>query len=155
MNKINEFGLYPNEHEKLFNVWRNMIRRCYDIQSDRYYAYGKRGIIVCDEWKNDFHCFVRFAVSNGWKDGLSIERIDCNGNYCPENCKFITMAEQARNKTSNVLITYNGETKCVVEWCEILGLKPKTIYKRIYDGHTDPMLILYNGNLRELRKVGA
>ena len=80
---------------------------------------------------------------------------DHDGNYCPENCTFITMAEQARNKTNNVLIKYNGEERCVVEWCEILNLKPKTVYKRIYDGHTDPNAILYQGDLRDLRKSMA
>lgn len=63
------------------------------------------------------------------------------------------MAEQARNKTNNVLLEHNGEIKCVAEWCEILNLKSKTVYKRIYDGHTDTNVILYKGDLRELRKV--
>lgn len=148
-NKVN---LPSNEYETLFNVWRNMINRCYNVNSDRYYTYGERGIKVCDEWRNDFKKFAKWAVDNGWRVGLSIERKDRDGMYCPENCTFITMAEQARNKTNNVFLTYNGETKCVVEWCEKLGLKAKTIYKRIYDGHTDPNVILYKGDLRELRR---
>lgn len=130
-----------------------MIRRCYNKESERYYTYGARGITVCGEWKNNFRAFAKWAVENGWKPTLSIERKDHDGNYCPENCAFITMAEQARNKTNNVLIEYNGEERCVVEWCEILNLKPQTVYKRIYDGHTDPNVILYQGDLRELRKT--
>lgn len=151
-NKVN---LPSNEYEMLFGVWRNMIRRCYEKNSDRYYTYGARGITVCSEWRNNFINFAKWAVDNGWKTGLSIERKNHDGMYCPENCTFITMAEQARNKTNNVLISYNGETRCVVEWCEILGLKAKTVYKRIYDGYTDPNVILYKGDLRELRKVMA
>lgn len=149
-NKVN---LPSGEYELLFNVWRNMIQRCYNKESDRYYTYGARGITVCDEWRNNFRDFAKWAVDNGWTPKLSIERKDHDGMYCPENCTFITMAEQARNKTNNVLIEYNGETKCVMEWCEILNLNPKTVYKRIYDGHTEPSVILHQGDLRELRKV--
>ena len=155
MGKLNKFGVSSYEDERLYDGWNNMLKRCYNKESDRYYAYGKRGITVCEEWQNDFKVFAKWAIKNGWKLGLSIERKDHNENYCPENCTFITMAEQARNKTNNVFVEYNGQTKCVVEWCEILGLKPKTIYKRIYDGHTDPDVILYKGDLRELRKVTA
>lgn len=151
-NKVN---LPPYEYELLFNVWRNMIQRCYNKESERYYTYGARGITVCEEWRSNFRVFAKWAVENGWNKNLSIERKDHDGNYCPENCTFITMAEQARNKTNNVFLEYNGEIKCVVEWCEILGLKPKTIYKRIYDGHTDPNVILYKGDLRELRRTTA
>lgn len=153
--KRNKVNLPPDEYELLFNVWRNMIQRCYNKESERYYTYGARGITVCGEWKNNFRAFAKWAVENGWKPTLSIERKDHDGNYCPENCTFITMAEQARNKTNNVLIEYNGQERCVVEWCEILNLKPQTVYKRIYDGHTDPNVILYQGDLRELRKTTA
>lgn len=151
MNK-NEFGIPPKEYERLYNVWRNMVRRCHDPQSDRYYTYGARGIFVCDEWKGNFHAFVKFAIENGWRQGLSIERIDLDKGYSPSNCTFITMSEQARNKTTNVLIKYKGKTKCVMEWCEELGLNPKTIYKRIYDGHKNPEIILHKGNLRQKRR---
>lgn len=152
MAKINELGLSSSDYERLYNVWKNMISRCYDTKSQRYYTYGARGITVCDEWRNDFKCFAKWAVENGWKRGLSIERKDLNGKYCPDNCTFITMAEQARNKTSNVLITHNGETHCVVEWCELLNLKPKTIYRRVYAGYTDSSIILYDGDLRDLKR---
>lgn len=153
--KRNKVNLSSADYEALFNVWRNMIHRCYDKKSDRYYTYGARGIKVCEEWKENFRSFAKWAVDNGWEKGISIERKNHDGMYCPENCTFITMAEQARNKTNNVMLTYKGKTKCVVEWCEILKLNPKTIYKRIYDGHTDASVILYGGDLRELRKVGT
>lgn len=149
----NKVGLSSEEYERLFNVWRNMIQRCYNKNSERYYTYGARGIVVCDEWKNNFKEFAKWATDNGWKIGLSIERKDFNKSYCPENCIFITMKEQARNKTNNVFLTINGVTKCVVEWCENLNLDPKTAYARIYRGYTDPEIILYDGDLRERRKV--
>lgn len=148
----NELNMSSQDYEKLYNVWKNMKSRCYDKNSDRYYTYGARGIRICEEWKNNFRVFAKWAYQNGWKVGLSMERKDHNGNYCPENCTFITMAEQARNKTSNVLVTYNGETKCVVEWAEIIGIDPKTIYARIYRGITEPEVVLYKGNLKELSR---
>lgn len=148
----NKVGLSSEDYERLFNVWRNMIRRCYDPENDRYYTYGAKGITVCDEWKNDFKCFAKWAVDNGWKVGLSIERKDINQGYSPSNCTFITMKEQARNKSTNVLLTLNGKTKCVAEWSEIIGLDAKVIYARISRGYTDPSIILYAGDLRELRK---
>lgn len=147
----NELNMASQDYEKLYNVWKNMKSRCYDKNSDRYYTYGARGIKICEEWKNNFRVFAKWAYQNGWKVGLSIERKDHNGNYCQENCTFITMNEQARNKTNNVLVTYDGETKCVAEWAEIIGIDAKTIYARLYRGITDPEIILYNGNLSELR----
>ncbi len=151
MNK-NALGLSSPDYEKLYNVWKNMKSRCYDKKSERYYTYGKRGIRVCQEWRNNFRLFAKWAVENGWNTELSIERRNHNGDYCPENCTFITMAEQARNKTSNVLVSFNGKTKCVVEWAEEIGIDSKTIYARIYRGEKDPSIILYKGDLRELRK---
>lgn len=148
----NKVGISSKDYEKLFNVWRNMIRRCYDQNSDRYYTYGNRGITVCDEWKNNFKQFAKWAVENGWQVGLSIERKDYDGMYCPENCTFITMAEQARNKTNNVLITMNGETKCVAEWCETLNLDAKTVYARIYRGIKEPEILLFEGNLKDFKR---
>jgi len=150
--KRNPFGLSSVDYEKLFGVWQNMIKRCYNENSDRYYTYGARGIKVCDKWKDDFHAFAEWAVKNGWKPNLSIERKDLDGNYCPDNCTFITMKEQARNKTSNVRITYQGITKCIAEWCEIFGLPDKTIYMRYARGIREPEVLFYNGDLRCLRK---
>lgn len=151
----NMFGLKTKEYEKLYSLWSNMIRRCCNPSSERYYTYGKRGISVCEEWKNNFHSFAKWCLENGWKPNLSIDRIDVNGNYEPNNCSFITMSEQARNKTNNVLITHNGETKCVAEWAEKTGIDAKVIYARLYRGKTDPEEILYPGSLRDLRKVGG
>lgn len=150
----NPFGLESSDYEKLFGVWRNMMKRCYDKESERYYTYGERGIVVCDEWKNDFKVFAEWALKNGWRVGLSIERQNINGNYCPENCTFITMKEQARNKTSNIRIVYGGKERCIAEWCEILGLYDKTIYARYARGTREPTRLFYPGDLRELKGCG-
>lgn len=86
------------KHSKLYYIWSNMKDRCYREGNRRYSRYGQRGIKVCDEWLNDFTSFHDWSMMKGYKDGLSIERIDNDGNYEPENCKWIPMGEQAKNK---------------------------------------------------------
>ena len=100
MKKANtKHGASPHRgYTKLYNTWLRMKGRCCNPKNDRYQYYGARGISVCEEWKNDFAVFREWALSNGYKEGLSIDRINVNGNYCPENCRWITMAEQQRNK---------------------------------------------------------
>lgn len=83
---------------KLYNIWLRMKDRCRNPNSSNYKYYGGRGISVCEEWRHDFAAFRDWALANGYQEGLSIDRIDVNGNYCPENCRWITMAEQQRNK---------------------------------------------------------
>lgn len=147
----NEVGLDSATYETLYNVWRNMMRRCEDEKSERYYTYGERGISVCDEW-HDFRDFAKWAVENGWKRGLSIERKELNGNYCPENCTFITMAEQAKNKTSNIRIVIDGDDQCLSEWCRRLNFPFKVAWSRYHRlGYADPSILFYPGDLRSMR----
>ena len=96
-----------------------------------YKNYGGRGIRVCDEWKDDFEPFMKWAQENGYKEGLSIERIDVNGNYEPSNCKWITPKEQYLNRTDSHLITAFGKTQTIKEWADESGLKYNTIERRI------------------------
>lgn len=148
----NKYGVDSKTWERLYGVYSNMKKRCYDINNNRYYAYGAKGVIICNEWLNSFHAFADYALKNGWSVNLSIERIDVNGNYEPSNCAFITMKEQARNKTSCVYLTKDGVTKCVEEWCEnMTKLTAKSARKRIYRGITDVDIILYDGDLRDLK----
>lgn len=99
-----------------------MKNRCYNGKSERYKDYGARGVSVCEEWKNDFKAFYDWSMSHGYSDKLTIDRIDNNGNYEPSNCRWTTVKEQNRNSRKCDLITYNGETHCLKEWCEILHL---------------------------------
>jgi len=121
-------------NHKLNNVWNSIKDRCFNKNNKDYKHYGGRGIIMCDEWKNDFKKFYDWAILNGYKKGLSIDRIDNNGNYTPENCRLVTQKEQVRNTRINRKIEYNGDKKLIIEWCEELNLKLSVITNRIYRG---------------------
>lgn len=110
--------LYKGYNKKLASVFSCMKRRCYDSKSEYYYNYGGRGIKICQEWLDDYWKFQEWAYANGYKDGLTIDRIDNNGNYEPSNCGWVTMKTQSNNKRNNRRITHNGATKTLVQWCE-------------------------------------
>ncbi len=100
----------------LFGHWRSIKRRCYDKNNSGYKHYGNRGIIICKEWLDDFKNFYDWAIENGWEKGLSIERIDVNGNYEPSNCTWIPRNKQLVNKTTTFWIEAFGEKKALSEW---------------------------------------
>lgn len=108
-----------------------MTRRCSDINTRYYKDYGGRGIIVCAEWVNDPSAFVAWGTLNGYAKGLELDRRENNGNYEPSNCRFITPKANARNKRTNRLLTYKGETKPLSEWIEALGLNKELIKSRL------------------------
>lgn len=118
----------------LYGVWCTMKSRCYNKNVKFYNRYGARGITVCDSWLNCYENFRDWAIKNGYSKGLSIDRIDNNKGYSPNNCRWVSSAEQANNRSSNKLITYKGETHNVTEWARILDINPKTIFTRLYNG---------------------
>ena len=87
-------------YDKLYHTWNGMKARCYNEKSKDYPHYGKRGIKICDEWLSDFMKFREWSLSHGFAENLTIDRIDVDGNYCPQNCRWVTVAEQNRNKTT-------------------------------------------------------
>ena len=124
-------------HTRLYNTWCNMKRRCNNSSSQEYKYYGAKGIQICDDWNNNFISFMNWAYSNGYNDNLTIERIDYNKDYCPDNCKWIPFSEQAKNKSTNRLITYKGKTQILIDWCKELNLDYAFIEKRIsVNGYT-------------------
>lgn len=118
---------------RLYKEWTSMKNRCYNKNSKQYHNYGERGIKVCEEWQS-YLPFKEWALNNGYSEELSIDRIDVNGDYCPKNCRWITMREQANNRRGNVFIEYDGHRKTATQWGELLGVKSDTIRKRVQCG---------------------
>lgn len=116
-------------YTKIHGVWSGMIERCENPNHKDYSNYGGRGITVCEKWRKDFVAFQRWAVSNGYSDGtnLTLDRISCDGNYCPENCRFITPHEQARNKRNNRYYLVDGEKMLLGDIAKKVG----TTYRKL------------------------
>jgi len=112
----------------LYSRYKHMIWRCNNPNCKDYDNYGGRGIKVCKEWLDDYKTFKQWAMDNGYEEHLTIDRIDVNGNYEPDNCRWITLAEQENNRRDNVYLTYQGITKTASQWSKLLGIKPSAIY---------------------------
>lgn len=122
---------------RLYRIWLGIKRRCEYSKDVGYNLYGGRGISVCKEWRDSYISFMDWALENGYKDNLTIDRIDVNGNYEPSNCRWATVAEQQNNRRDNVLITYNGETLTASEWSRKTGIKIETLTWRKRKGWSD------------------
>ena len=128
-------------YEPIYRVWITMRSRCNNPNHVDYSRYGGRGIKVCEEWSN-FEAFYAWAVANGYKPGVkskgcTLDRIDVNGNYCPENCRWADAREQANNRRNNRLVDIDGQTKTLTQWAREYGLNAGTVqsrYKRGFRG---------------------
>lgn len=129
---------------KLHNIWKTMRKRCRNEHNSDYAYYGGRGIRVCTEWDESYEAFRDWAYKNGYEDGLTIDRIDVDRNYEPENCRFVDMKTQCNNRSNSRLITFNGETHTIAEWSEITGIKYHTLYMRIEEYGWTPERALNN-----------
>lgn len=114
------------------NTWCGMKQRCYYTNHAQFQYYGGRGIKVCDRWLNSFENFL--ADMGHRPEGKTIDRIDSDGNYEPENCRWALKSEQSRNRKSTINVTRDGMTKCVKDWCDELGLNVDRVYGRIRRG---------------------
>ena len=119
--------------EKLYGIWKCMRQRCSDPNISRADSYVNKGIRVCEEW-SDYTVFREWALSSGYKEGLSIDRKDNDGNYCPENCRWATRKEQMNNTSTNRKLTFRGETKTLSEWADIVDISYDTLKRRVYYG---------------------
>lgn len=117
---------------RIYRIWQAIKNRCLNKNVKAYIYYGGRGITICEEWIKSFNAFYEWAISNGYADNLTIDRINVNGNYEPLNCRWVEMKTQNNNTRHNKFITKNGETHTITEWAEIIGIKPATLYARIY-----------------------
>lgn len=135
-DKVRETGRSNKRHglcrTSLWRVWHNMRERCNNFNHYVYNRYGGRGISVCQEWQDSFEAFCEWANLSGYRHGLTLDRKDNDGNYCPENCRWATMKEQQRNRSTNR--THEG--KCISEWAEIVGIDRLTIGRRLRAGWT-------------------
>lgn len=119
---------------RLYRIYNNMKTRCYNPNSESYKNYGGRGIKICSEWLTDFSTFRSWALSHGYREDLTIERKDVNGNYTPDNCVWATYKVQANNTRSNHLYTIDGITMNLTEWSEYFGINVKTVRDRLLRG---------------------
>jgi hypothetical protein len=116
-------------YTSIYRVWKSMISRCFNRNNRNWHNYGGRGITVCERWM-DFTLFFEDMGHN--PPGLSLDRIDNNGSYCKENCRWASPREQGQNRRMSVLITFQGQTFCVSEWARRVGIKMDTVWKRLY-----------------------
>lgn len=122
---------------RLYSILTGMKNRCYDVKHEKYANYGGRGITICDEWLNSYENFKEWALSHGYRDDLTIDRINHDGNYEPDNCRWITHREQQHNKSTNHLLTYNGKTQDIAQWAQELDVTPGTLITRLRYGWLD------------------
>ena len=127
-------------HTRIYGIWQCMKRRCNPNNSYSRKYYGN--ITVCDEWLHDFQAFCDWAMAHGYADDLTIDRIDVNGNYCPENCRWATYKEQENNRRNNHIVAYKGEKYTIARLSEKLNLSPQTLRSRINSGWSEEQLAL-------------
>lgn len=125
---------HGHSNDRIYRIWVGMKQRCFNTKSRLYEYYGARGITVCKEWLDDFMNFYNWSMANGYSDNLSIDRIDSSGNYCPENCRWVTQQTQVNNTRRNTYIEFNGEKKTVAQWSKIKGINTETLYGRVRRG---------------------
>lgn len=125
--KLEKHGLSKT---KLYRVYVLMCQRCHATYNKQYHLYGGRGIKVCEEWRNSVKAFADWAYSHGYKEGLTIDRIDGDGDYCPDNCRWVDWKTQQNNRRNNRRIIHNGENHTLSEWAGILNVNAGTLSSR-------------------------
>lgn len=128
------FSTHKESKSRLYRVWIGIKGRCNNCKNKDYSYYGGRGIKVCPEWDKSYLAFRDWALASGYRDDLTIDRIDVNGSYCPENCRWVDMKTQMNNTRANRKITQNGETRTMTEWAERTGIAYETIRYRATSG---------------------
>lgn len=122
---------HGDRHSRLYRIWTGIKTRCFDAATPTYRRYGARGISMCDEWVSQYQAFKDWSMSHGYNDSLTIDRIDNNGNYCPENCRWVTAKVQANNRSSTKRYDYNGSQYTISELSDMTGVKYHTLLARI------------------------
>lgn len=118
----------------IYGVWKSMKDRCFNSNIPTYKNYGGRGICMCREWVKSFKSFYGWAVKNGYKKGLTIERIDNDGDYCPDNCTFIPKSEQSKNRRNLNILHFDGKSQTLSEWSREIGISRGSLRDRLSNG---------------------
>lgn len=126
--------IHGNSCKRLYKIWRGIINRTSNPKTKVYERYGARGILICEEWKKSFETFERWALENGYEDTLTIDRINSNGDYCPENCRWTDWKTQENNRRNVKKFLYNGEVKTIPELAEKADIRTETLRERINNG---------------------
>ena len=113
---------------RLYRVWGSIVQRCKNSNNSRFSSYGGRGITICVEWRDSFESFYYWAIDNGYEEGLTIDRIDNDGSYSPDNCRWITWNAQRLNTRHSFIISYRGKTQTLTEWAAELGIEYHVLY---------------------------
>lgn len=122
------------------------------VKDVNYANYGGRGITICNDWINDFNSFQAWALANGYKETLTLDRIDVNGNYEPNNCRWSTMKIQQNNRTNNRVIEFNGQRKTITQWAEEYGMSYRNLYYRLSNGYTIKDALEKQGRLSRCKR---
>ena len=137
--------MLKNADPSLLHKWRSMVSRCYG-KHECPTLYQLHNIKICDEWLGDsgFYNFQSWAISNGYKPGLFIDRVDTRGNYAPDNCRFVTQKENNRNRRDTVYVQYNGESVKLCELCEALDVPRNVVYSRLKNGWSAERAVVFD-----------
>lgn len=123
--------VFDGPAERLRRIWRHMNYRCSDVRNGNYVLYGARGIAVCNNWRDDFWTFYAWAIQNGYEEYLTIDRINNDGNYSPDNCRWVTRREQQRNRRDRHNVEYRGKTQLLSDWAREYGVAVNVLANRI------------------------
>lgn len=126
---------------QLYRTYQNMKTRCNNDHYFLYHRYGGRGITICKEWQESFIAFREWALKNGYRKGLTLDRIDNDGNYCPENCRWATVKEQSNNRITNRMLSIDGETDTMANWSRRLDMPYWVLQRRLSDGWSEEMAL--------------
>lgn len=135
---MSKFGERQTKHHftnhPIYNTYQNMKARCLNKKHKAFKNYGGRGITICDEWLDNPQTFINWSLKNGWKEGLTLDRINVNKGYEPSNCRWATRQVQCNNTRRNVLVTFNGKTLTASEWSELNGWEKHLVSWRLRNG---------------------